>query len=60
MSTILIAVEIDEQIKLLHRARSVSPRLGRHLVGTSKFEAPIFRREGDLPYGESGCWRTRR
>jgi hypothetical protein len=45
MSKGVIEAEIDEQIEFLHRSRSVFPRLGHHLVGKSKFEAPPYYRQ---------------
>ena len=34
--------EIDRQIYLLHRTRSVFPRLGQELVGPKEFESPDY------------------
>lgn len=40
-----VAAEIDDQISHLHRTRSVFPRLGRHLAGSTCFEAPAYYRQ---------------
>ncbi len=40
-----IEVDIDEQVDRLLRARSVFPRLARHLAGATGFEAPEYYRQ---------------
>src|SRR5688500_678552 len=37
-----IAAEIDKQIEILHRCRSVFPRLDNSLVGQTEFRAPGY------------------
>ena len=40
-----VAAEIDRQVDILHRCRSVFPRLHQDMVGQTEFEAPEYYRQ---------------